>query len=138
VVVRCRALDEGSNAERTSQLLTAHGFTHLTLQIGKGQYRPTGLQQLNPTPSTATATAPAPASAIDSKSLTAASSKANAKAKAKASSLVVDCFDYRPSLQAMVAESDLIISHAGAGSILEGLRARKVSRIHLSLRKVCL
>ncbi len=40
------------------------------------------------------------------------------------SGLAVECFDYRPSLAALMARAALIISHAGSGSVFEALRLR--------------
>ena len=38
----------------------------------------------------------------------------------------VDWFDFAPSLQQLMQEADLIISHAGSGSLFEALHLRKV------------
>mmetsp|Transcript_18847 Transcript_18847/g.32188 ORF Transcript_18847/g.32188 Transcript_18847/m.32188 type:complete len:178 (-) Transcript_18847:710-1243(-) len=35
--------------------------------------------------------------------------------------MTVECFDYRPSLSELIATVDLVISHAGSGSIFEAL-----------------
>lgn len=37
----------------------------------------------------------------------------------------VDCFDYKATIQPDIASSDLVISHAGAGSCIEVLSAKK-------------
>ncbi|KAF9431011.1 N-acetylglucosaminyldiphosphodolichol N-acetylglucosaminyltransferase catalytic subunit alg13 [Podila epigama] len=37
----------------------------------------------------------------------------------------VECYDYKPSLHEDMKQADLIISHAGSGSILEALRLHK-------------
>ena len=37
----------------------------------------------------------------------------------------VDCYDYKSSLKDEIENSDLVISHAGAGTCLEVLNARK-------------
>lgn len=37
----------------------------------------------------------------------------------------IECFDYQPNLGHIIASSDLIISHAGSGSIFEGLSNNK-------------
>ena len=39
--------------------------------------------------------------------------------------LTVEVYDFKPSLAADVAAADLVVSHAGAGSIMEALRAGK-------------
>jgi beta-1,4-N-acetylglucosaminyltransferase len=41
------------------------------------------------------------------------------------SGLRVEWFDYAPSLAPHLAAADLVVSHAGAGSLFEALRARK-------------
>ena len=41
-----------------------------------------------------------------------------------ANGLMVERFDYRPSLAALMASAALIISHAGSGSVFEALRLR--------------
>ncbi|CAO3659796.1 unnamed protein product [Umbelopsis ramanniana] len=38
---------------------------------------------------------------------------------------VIEGYDYKPDLKGDMAESDLIVSHAGSGSILESLRLHK-------------
>eukprot|EP00397_Hematodinium_sp_SG-2012_P052992 GEMP01063002.1.p1 GENE.GEMP01063002.1~~GEMP01063002.1.p1 ORF type:complete len:164 (+),score=39.83 GEMP01063002.1:194-685(+) len=40
-------------------------------------------------------------------------------------SLSVACYDFKPSLKDDMKEADLIISHAGAGSVMESLRMKK-------------
>jgi len=40
--------------------------------------------------------------------------------------LEVECFEYMPSLASFMEAADLIISHAGSGSVFEALRLRKV------------
>jgi beta-1,4-N-acetylglucosaminyltransferase len=39
--------------------------------------------------------------------------------------IVIDCYDFKPDLRDDITSADLIISHCGAGSILEILRAKK-------------
>lgn len=41
------------------------------------------------------------------------------------SSLRIECYDFRPSLIADMEEADLILSHAGAGTVMEVLRITK-------------
>jgi beta-1,4-N-acetylglucosaminyltransferase len=36
-------------------------------------------------------------------------------------SLRIDCFDFKPSLRENMLEADLIVSHAGAGTVMEAL-----------------
>ena len=38
---------------------------------------------------------------------------------------VIECFDYKPSLEDDMTAADIIITHCGAGSILEVLHLRK-------------
>lgn len=40
-------------------------------------------------------------------------------------SINIDCYDYKPSISSDIASSDLVISHAGAGSCIEVLKAKK-------------
>ena len=39
--------------------------------------------------------------------------------------LEFECFDYKPSIESHILESDFIIGHAGAGTVLETLRHHK-------------
>jgi beta-1,4-N-acetylglucosaminyltransferase len=39
--------------------------------------------------------------------------------------LSIECYDYKPSLEADMQSADLIISHAGAGTVMECVRLRK-------------
>ena len=41
----------------------------------------------------------------------------------------VSWFDFAPSLQQLMQDADLVISHAGSGSLFEALHLRKVSRL---------
>lgn len=49
----------------------------------------------------------------------------SASVSKKARNLEVQAFDYAASMQEQVQMADLVISHAGAGSIFEALRAQK-------------
>ncbi len=124
-----RALD--SNADELIAALTGAGFTHLSLQIGKGTHQPTTLLKR----SNSTTAAGAGGGGSDTKSTqtskTATDKKQSAggggsgSAGSGSGGLTIECFDFRPSLQSIVSESSLVVSHAGAGSILEALRAKK-------------
>ncbi len=39
--------------------------------------------------------------------------------------LQIEAFQYSPNLDAEIGNADLVVSHAGAGSIIEALRAKK-------------
>ena len=39
--------------------------------------------------------------------------------------LSIECYDYKPTLEADMQSADLIISHAGAGTVMECVRLRK-------------
>ena len=43
----------------------------------------------------------------------------------RSSSLKIELYDFRPSLQADMERADLILSHAGAGTVMEVLRMKK-------------
>lgn len=78
-----RAMDD----PRIVDALVRKGFTGLTMQIGRGAYRPRRI--------------------------------ANARA------FDVEIVDYLPSIDREIARAALVISHAGAGSVFETLRARR-------------
>ena len=94
--------------------LAARGFTHLAVQAGAGgRYEPHRLLGRGVTSGTVSVPAAAPAG------------RGKARSQQPSNTLFVEFFEYAPSLASRMASADLIISHAGAGSVFEALTARK-------------
>lgn len=93
------ALVAAAAAPPVAAALSARGFTDLVIQYGRGAPPPPPPPPPSPTP---TADTPPPPSTPP---------------------LQIDAFPFKPSLAADIASAGLVISHAGAGSILEALRA---------------
>ena len=85
------------------------GFSSLTIQYGKG-VKPSLEKSALKDESTTTITT---------------SSSSKTSSSTFSSSLTIQSYDFRPSLQADMLEADLIISHAGAGTIMEGVKLGK-------------
>mmetsp|Transcript_17249 Transcript_17249/g.25570 ORF Transcript_17249/g.25570 Transcript_17249/m.25570 type:complete len:169 (-) Transcript_17249:16-522(-) len=78
-----KQIDKDETLIRLSQL----GYKNLTIQIGKGSYKP--------------------------------------RTGERAGDVEVSCFDYVPDISNLIRQSDLVISHAGAGTVMEVLHAEK-------------
>jgi len=95
-----RTLDDGKTCEKLVEILKSKGINKLSLQIGKGEYVPSNLIKF--------------------------SERKDHKNEDKSStSFRVEYFDYEQSILARIQTASLVISHAGAGSILDTLRLRK-------------
>ena len=99
-------LVKGMDTEVVLEALVSAGYTNLVLQIGKGQYEPTGVLK----PKTTTK-----------------KNKGRRKknTKSKTAGLQVEYFGLAPTLAPLLGEADLVISHAGAGSLFEALNAQR-------------
>ena len=99
-------LVKGMDTEVVLEALVSAGYTNLVLQIGRGQYEPTGVLK----PKTTTK-----------------KNKGRRKkdTKSKAAGLQVEYFGLAPTLAPLLGEADLVISHAGAGSLFEALNAQR-------------
>jgi UDP-N-acetylglucosamine transferase subunit ALG13 len=89
------ALIEVLDYPHTVDILHGLGFRGIRFQIGRGTKRPTKIEEY---------------CALQSQAL---------------NGFRCECYDFKPSLQQDMKEAGLIISHAGAGSITEGLRGKK-------------
>ena len=92
-----RALDDHSVVD----VLRDKGYSSLTLQIGRGTYAPRNIIPLG------------------------ASRAVLGGAPGTSGEFVVECFDFRPSLEQAMRDADLVVSHAGAGSVFEALGLRR-------------
>lgn len=89
------------DAEIQNMLTTRLGATKLVIQCGKSVVRPSSMI------------------------MTVLMSLAALLGKVDA--LKIDCYDYKPHLRDDIESADLVISHCGAGTILEILHARKTA-----------
>ncbi|KAK9846639.1 hypothetical protein WJX81_008181 [Elliptochloris bilobata] len=94
---RFDALVRAVDDPAVAEALAASGFTELVIQVGAGEYRP---QRLLPP-------------------------DAPGRAGMAAGGLRVSWFEFLPSLAERMAAADLVISHAGSGSVFEALAASK-------------
>eukprot|EP00215_Chloropicon_roscoffensis_P002193 CAMPEP_0198467446 /NCGR_PEP_ID=MMETSP1456-20131121/4664_1 /TAXON_ID=1461544 ORGANISM="Unidentified sp., Strain RCC1871" /NCGR_SAMPLE_ID=MMETSP1456 /ASSEMBLY_ACC=CAM_ASM_001119 /LENGTH=259 /DNA_ID=CAMNT_0044193467 /DNA_START=58 /DNA_END=837 /DNA_ORIENTATION=- len=101
-------LVKGMDTEVVLEALMSAGYTNLVLQIGRGQYEPTGVLK----PKTTT------------KKNKGRRKKDTKKSKTTAG-LQVEYFGLAPTLAPLLGEADLVISHAGAGSLFEALNAQR-------------
>lgn len=85
-------------------ILRSKGYASLTLQIGRGTYTPRNIVP------------PGRSRAV----LAGSSGDASEPRE-----FVVECFDFRPSLDEAMREADLVVCHAGAGSVFEALGLRR-------------
>lgn len=92
------ALVAAADDPALADALADAGYTRLVMQVGCGEYKPHRLM---------------PA--------------AGAKTGRYTGKLDVEWFDFAPSLADYMKAADLIISHAGSGSLFEALRLRKVA-----------
>ena len=92
-----RALDNHSVVD----VLRDKGYSSLTLQIGRGTYAP---RNIIPPGASRAVLGGAPGTSGE---------------------FVVECFDFRPSLDQAMRDADLVVSHAGAGSVFEALGLRR-------------
>lgn len=104
---RFEALIRAVDSHAVAEALVKHGYTRLVVQTGTGMYK---LQHLMP-PNTSHA----PKDSQGSSGVLAW----------HPSGLEVRIFDFLPSLKQQMADADLVISHAGSGSIFEALAMRK-------------
>lgn len=95
-----QALDDVSVID----ILRSKGYASLTLQIGRGTYTPRNIIP------------PGRSRAVLAGSFGEASEPRE---------FVVECFDFRPSLDEAMRGADLVVSHAGAGSVFEALGLRR-------------
>ena len=100
-------LVKGMDTEVVLEALVSAGYTNLVLQIGRGQYEPTGVLK----PKTTT-------------KKNKGRRKKDTKSKTRAG-LQVEYFGLAPTLAPLLGEADLVISHAGAGSLFEALNAQR-------------
>ncbi|KAL7751028.1 N-acetylglucosaminyldiphosphodolichol N-acetylglucosaminyltransferase catalytic subunit alg13 [Sorochytrium milnesiophthora] len=96
---RFDAMVDGVLSPRLQSLLVSLGYTQLSLQHGRSPVPPNVLSR---------------PSAAD-----------QAQDHPDAGELHTTCFAFKSSLAADMQQADLVISHAGSGSILEALRLRK-------------
>jgi beta-1,4-N-acetylglucosaminyltransferase len=94
-----------AEAEALVEWLLAQGFSRVLLQIGTGVVEPLRLKQVAQERCDALAAA-----------------TATAKSSSAAPTLSIEWLRHSPDLLQFISRSDLVISHAGAGSILESLR----------------
>jgi len=98
-------LVRGMDTEVVLDALVSAGYTDLVLQIGKGKYEPTGVLKPNTTKKN--------------------KGRRKKEPKSKAAGLQVEYFGLAPTLAPLLGEADLVISHAGAGSLFEALNAQR-------------
>ena len=101
--------------------LVAAGFTDLTLQIGRGAYVP---HRLGGGDGTGDAKGSSSGGGGEGAFVyEAVKGKARRRRKAGSTSLRVSFFRLAPSLAPLLEDADLVLSHAGAGSLFEALAA---------------
>ena len=88
-------LIEAADSDTVHQALATLGYTHVRHQVGRGDARPR------------------------------AGDGDAAVATRRRSRLPTTWFDFAPSLSDFICSAELVISHAGAGSIMDALEARK-------------
>lgn len=110
---RFEALIKAVDSHAVAEALVKHGYTRLIMQTGTGTYK---LRHLVPPSSSHL---PKGSQGI---SEDAAPSEMSAR---HPSGLEVRVFNFLPTLKQQMAAADLVISHAGSGSIFEALALRK-------------
>lgn len=97
--------------------LLSRGFSKLVVQAGAGGHAPERLLELNKMSNSERATS----SSASAATATTTTTKTSRFSGTTANGLSVEFFDYAPSLRDRFAAADLVVTHAGAGSIFETL-----------------
>mmetsp|Transcript_13707 Transcript_13707/g.15614 ORF Transcript_13707/g.15614 Transcript_13707/m.15614 type:complete len:192 (+) Transcript_13707:144-719(+) len=103
------ALVKAVDSVEVQDILLQSGYQKLTIQIGRGSYTPNKLEGIKEQ------------SSSDEKR----SSQESLESYVKVGKLDCSYYRFKPSLEDDMSGADLIISHAGAGSIMESLRLKK-------------
>ena len=128
---RFDALVEAVDSPRFERALLSRGFGRLVVQAGAGGHAPEGLllglgakEKREKKKKKGSSAAAAAVAAAGAAALTLAASKRTTRLAmigTSAGGLSVEFFDYAPSLKDYFSSADLVVTHAGAGSIFETL-----------------
>ena len=116
------ALIQALDSVSIVDILRDKGYSSLTLQIGRGSYTP---RNILPPGSSRAVLLPGGGGGGDDDD--------ESSPEASSSPFVVECFDFRPSLDQAMRDADLVVSHAGAGSVGGVVPHRPIAGVHSSI-----